>query len=282
MEYRSIVNEDRFLIPEISKLNKFLICKDTHPELYTFVEDRFHTYLDELDRDLEKWEKEKEKISWTDKIHLGIIPDGNRRWCKMNHRNHTEYASILQHLMVRLYNQYRTNHKYHTKTVPELFSMVGELSIYILSKDNLTKRHSDILNLIEHIFEFICIMISIESIAKSVKIIVHGEIELLPKKIQQQIKHCTDLSCGSFTINLAIGYDPMSDSKIYLNNGCESRRQIDMVIRSGGQLRSSGFYPLQTLYSEWMYFDKFWPDMTPSTFYHALIDFLGRQRNFGK
>jgi undecaprenyl diphosphate synthase len=66
-----------------------------------------------------------------------------------------------------------------------------------------------------------------------------------------------------------------------IKNGT-SRTQIDLVIRSGGQLRSSGFFPLQTLYSEWIYLDELWPDMTQEHINQAINLFLTRKRNFGK
>ena len=109
-----------------------------------------------------------------------------------------------------------------------------------------------------------------------------GDITLLPKKIQEQIELCISLSKGPYKVHLAIGYDPIADSELYLKQGLSTRTPIDLVVRSGGQLRSSGFFPLQTIYSEWVYYDTLWPDMTQELMHDALIQFKSRQRNFGK
>ena len=68
-------------------------------------------------------------------IHVGIIPDGNRRWCKKNNKDRFEYAAMVQNMIMNLYNEYkdktRSDFKYPT------FNMVKEISVYVLSKDNL-------------------------------------------------------------------------------------------------------------------------------------------------
>jgi undecaprenyl diphosphate synthase len=55
----------------------------------------------------------------------------------------------------------------------------------------------------------------------------------------------------------------------------------DLVIRTGGDLRLSGYFPWQTVYSE-LYFTKtLWPDFTPREFDKALLDYSQRTRRFG-
>ncbi len=213
-------------------------------------------------------------------IHVGIIPDGNRRWCKKNNKDRFEYAAMVQNMIMNLYNEYkdktRADFKYPT------FNMVKEISVYVLSKDNLLKRNDDTLLLIEKTMDLICTLIRIKENQERVHINVMGDINLLPKVIQEQINLCVSLAKGPFPINLAIGYDPIEDSKNYLEQGLDSRRPIDLVVRSGAQLRSSGFYPLQTLYSEWVYYADLWPEMTQEHIHDALTQFMSRQRNFGK
>jgi undecaprenyl pyrophosphate synthase len=221
------------------------------------------------------------------KIHVGIIPDGNRRWCKQNNKSRQDYADMIQYVIKKVYNEYRVKielaHREHEQALPyESFRLVDEISIYVLSKDNLLKRTDETMLLIEKTMDIICTLMRIESNKHLIKFDVYGDVSLLPPAIQTQIADCVRLSNGTFPIHLAIGYDPIEDSALYLEEGLESRRQIDLVIRSGGQIRSSGFFPLQTLYSEWVYFDDLWPDMNQAKFNKALLEYLGRQRNFGK
>lgn len=247
---------------DIIALNKFFISAEHHPDLYNFVEVKLElNYKTEISTHLP-----------TQKIHLGIIPDGNRRWCKQHGMTFFDFTKMVQHMILSMF------YNIVSRKVPPIFNMVDEVSIYVLSKDNL-KRDDDTLHLIEEVMDLFCAMLKVDEFASQVVFDVHGEILLLPDSLQSKIQTCIQLSKGSFPIHLAIGYDPLLDSELCLKH---PRRQIDMVVRSGGQLRSSGFYPLQTLYSEWVYYDTLWPDMTLSIMSDALMKFLARQRNFGK
>ena len=211
-------------------------------------------------------------------IHLGIIPDGNRRWCKKNNKTELEYASMIQNMIKNVCEENKDQPQYPYPT----FKWISELSIYVLSKDNIVKRDKSTIDLIEKTMDLICQLLSLPNYKDYFKINIIGDITLLPSVVQEQINTCVRLSTGSFPVHLAIGYDPVEDSKLYLEKGFESRNQIDLVIRSGGQLRSSGFFPLQTLYSEWVYINDLWPDMTREHIHESLLEFKNRQRNFGK
>ena len=56
----------------------------------------------------------------------------------------------------------------------------------------------------------------------------------------------------------------------------------DLVIRTGGERRLSGFLPWQAVYSELYFTSTYWPDFTPLEFDKALEDFASRNRRFGK
>lgn len=214
-------------------------------------------------------------------IHLGIIPDGNRRWCKKNNKTNLEYAIMIQNIIKNLCEE--SNEVDTNFTIPyPTFKLISEISIYLLSKDNLVKRDKYTKDIIEKILDLVCIVTSMPTYNTYFKFNVIGNTSLLPLHIQEQIQKCVVLANGDFQINLAIGYDPVEDSTLYLEQGFESRNQIDLVIRTGGQLRSSGFFPLQTLYSEWVYLDKLWPDITREDINLSILEFNTRQRNFGK
>ena len=56
----------------------------------------------------------------------------------------------------------------------------------------------------------------------------------------------------------------------------------DLIIRTGGERRLSNFLPYQTVYSELIFMDVFWPEMKKKDFSKAINDFEARQRRFGK
>ena len=57
---------------------------------------------------------------------------------------------------------------------------------------------------------------------------------------------------------------------------------IDMVFRSGGEYRLSGFFPTKTIYSELFFNNKFWPDVSIYDIYNTIIEYQLRERRFGK
>jgi undecaprenyl pyrophosphate synthase len=159
-----------------------------------------------------------------------------------------------------------------------ILSNITELSIYVLSKDNLTRQDNTI-SFIEDLFTFLVNHLYMYQSFCRIDFI--GNLELLPETLQLKLTKISSECDGPFPFHIAIGYDPIQDSKSFLENQ-GSRTQMDLVIRSGYQIRSSGFFPLQTLYSEWIYYDVLWPDMKIHHIIEALEEFFKRKRNFGK
>jgi undecaprenyl diphosphate synthase len=56
----------------------------------------------------------------------------------------------------------------------------------------------------------------------------------------------------------------------------------DLLIRTSGELRISNFLLWQLAYSEMYFTDCLWPEFTNEEFYHAIVDYQGRERRFGK
>ena len=56
----------------------------------------------------------------------------------------------------------------------------------------------------------------------------------------------------------------------------------DLVVRTSGEKRLSGFLPYQSAYSELYFCDHYWPEFTEQDLANAVQDFEARKRNFGK
>jgi len=56
----------------------------------------------------------------------------------------------------------------------------------------------------------------------------------------------------------------------------------DLIIRTGGEQRLSGFMPWQSGYSELYFTKRFWPEFNPADLDAALADYTSRERRFGK
>lgn len=221
-------------------------------------------------------------------IHVGIIPDGNRRWCIANNVPVLDLPAMLQTMLVttvrhamngRLVHKFKHLHR------------VSEISLYVLSKDNFTKRggSDDTIEMIRQILTMLLAEIERGSLPTLVFSLV-GEVGLLPADMQEMchmIQSQGDLNpthtSKMIRCTLAIVYDPVHDCRKERHNGFSKQAQtpIDLVIRTGGELRSSGFFPLHTLYSEWVYLPQLFPDLTLEALDKALQEYLSRQRRFG-
>lgn len=56
---------------------------------------------------------------------------------------------------------------------------------------------------------------------------------------------------------------------------------VDLFIRSSGEIRTSNFLLWQASYAEYVFMDELWPDFTRETLWRAISDYSGRQRRFG-
>lgn len=119
-----------------------------------------------------------------------------------------------------------------------------------------------------------------------------GELDMLPPRIKQvldDLRRATEMTLsnpgrrGSLRVNVAVAYDPIEDVRRCLaSQDSHKRRNIDIVIRTSGEMRSSGFFPMQTMYSEWHYHPKLFPDFGVADFVEAVQDFKKRDRRFGQ
>lgn len=134
---------------------------------------------------------------------------------------------------------------------------------------------------------------------KKVKINVIGNLNLFPKDIQEKSKNWMEKTIGNkkITVNFALSYGgrdeiirainkwrgnpklTQEEFEKYLDTA--GQPDPDLLIRTGGERRLSGFLLWQLEYAELYFTDVFWPDFTPDEFKKALKDFEDRQRRFG-
>lgn len=214
-------------------------------------------------------------------LHVGIIMDGNRRWG--NQRN-------------------LPGHFFGTQKTEELLRWVlrikniDELTLYCLSIDNLEKRDRiEIQNLDKLLQIYLSHLIDAKNtLNQSLEIAVIGELTKLSMESQDLIHqlHNTynnDETIKNKRLNLAIAYDPIRDSERTIarltqtDNGDYKymRTPIDYVIRTGNVMRTSGFFPMQTLYAEWLFLPMLWPDMTYEILVKSLKELGDRSRRYG-
>ena len=139
---------------------------------------------------------------------------------------------------------------------------------------------------------------------KNVRLNIIGNLSLFPKDIQEKTAYWMNKTKNNktITVNVALSYggrdeiirgmQKIRNSKFEIRNltthdfsqflDTAGQPDPDLLIRTGGEMRLSGFMLWQIAYTE-LYFTKtLWPDFTPKEFEKALLDYQNRQRRFGK
>ncbi len=197
--------------------------------------------------------------------HIGIIPDGNRRWAVKNGLPKEEGYSRGLEPGLKLF---------------KLCEEVGikELTFYGFTMDN-TKRPKE-----QRIaFTRACVE-SVKMLSKenaSLLVIGNTESEMFPQcLIPFTIKRHV-FGNGGIKVNFLVNYGWQWDLKDYFSSNNKNGNitdliksrdmsRVDLIIRWGGRRRLSGFPPLQTVYSDIYVIDDYWPDFKPEHFFEAL------------
>ncbi len=231
--------------------------------------------------------------------HVGIIPDGNRRLAR------------------KLLQKPWKGHEWGYNKIKNIIQWSKDLgvklmTIYTLSIENLESRPK-----MELDYLFNLARKELGDIIKNKENIIHknkvnlkfiGRVDLLPKDIQEMIKEVSKLTknYSNQHVNLAIAYggrqeiiDASRKIAIDVKRGLVGTGKIneslfreylwtngfkdpDLIIRTGGEKRLSNFLPFQSVYSEIVFVDKFWPEFEKDDFVEAIKEFGERQRRFGR
>ena len=209
-------------------------------------------------------------------IHLGIIPDGNRRYIKKHPEKNL--INLWDELFNKILNDYS---KYKN------LNLINEISLYVCSIENIKREDNTKENIIEILNLVLNFINSDKKFKNFININFIGDINLLPKDLQKLIEKTKNNFKGEkLKLNLAIVYDYNKDLENYNNNLNKNynRKQsnIDLILRSGQEKRLSGFFPTKTLYSELFFMDKLWPEVTLDDLDLIIQEYNKRDRRFGK
>lgn len=186
--------------------------------------------------------------------HIGVIPDGNRRWAMNNGMTKEKgYNSGLDPGL----EVFKLCEKYG----------IEELTFYGFTIDN-TKRPK----FQRLAFTKACID-AVEMLAKEnadLLVIGNYESDMFPKKLLPYIER-KRFGTGGTKVNFLVNYDwkwDVCDTVAGIKSRDISR--VDLIIRWGGRRRLSGFLPLQSVYSDFYIIDEYWPDFKPEQFEKAM------------
>ncbi|WP_288817797.1 isoprenyl transferase [uncultured Micrococcus sp.] len=230
--------------------------------------------------------------------HVGVMVDGNRRWAR------AFGASTEQ------------GHQAGADRIVEFIGWCDDLGIrvvtlYMLSTDNLTRPEAELAPLLRIIDETTRRLAEPRQDRQPARVQPVGAVDLLPDTLAQSLRRISEQteSNTGIHINVAVGYggrreivdavrellheahgrgrtaaevaDRLSVEQISDRLYTRGQPDPDLVIRTSGEQRLSGFLMWQSAYSEFYFCEALWPDFRRVDFLRALRDFSGRQRRFG-
>lgn len=230
--------------------------------------------------------------------HIAVLCDGNRRWARDAGYDDVSYG-------------YRMG----AAKIAEMLRWcqeagVGVATIYLLSTENLRRDSEELDALIEiigDVVEQIC------APAKGWSVRTVGDLGLLGDEPAQRLREAVEATRerdGGFHVNVAVGYggrqeitdavrkllnramengataaelvDAVTVDAISENLYTSGQPDPDLVIRTSGEQRLSGFLLWQSAYSEMWFTEAHWPAFRRVDFLRALRDFSARHRRYGR
>ncbi|HAB62020.1 MAG TPA: dihydroorotate dehydrogenase [Lachnospiraceae bacterium] len=184
--------------------------------------------------------------------HVGIIPDGNRRWAKDKSMNKSEgYQHGLNPGLEVLKEAMRYG--------------VEEVTYYGFTVDNCKRPKEQI-----KAFQQACTdaVKLIENEAVSLLVVGNTDSKFFPEELLPYTKRNIEEDSSKMKVNFLVNYGWDWD----LRNGFCSKAisRIDMIIRWGGMCRLSGFLPVQSVYADFYVVNDLWPDYKNEHFEEAI------------
>ena len=230
-------------------------------------------------------------------LNVAVIMDGNGRWALSNSLNvskgHQKGVQVVKDIVEEAVNQ-----------------KVSSLTLYAFSSENWSRPKAEIEAIKKLVLSAIEEQVP-ELIKQKVKLKFFGRHEdfgpVVASKIQEA-EFDTNVSLPSLNLNVALGYGGRQEivdaiksllkdnkeqdiEKLIENMTDEDLREhlyspevpdIDLVIRTSGEARLSGFLLWQSAYSEFIFQDVFWPEFRKIDFLRCLREYVQRERRFGK
>lgn len=221
--------------------------------------------------------------------HLAIIMDGNGRWAKQQGK-------------IRSFG-----HKFGAKTVKDIIKEVNNLNIkhltlYAFSTENWKRPKDEINTIMNLVIEYLNKETD-DLVKENVKMDFIGDIESLPEKTLNSMKDTIERTKNGtgLHVHIALNYGGRKEivnatkriieeginaediteelfSKYLYNN---ENTDIDLLIRTGGDIRISNFLLWQIAYSELYFCDVLWPNFNVEELHKAIYSFQHKERRFG-
>jgi len=231
-------------------------------------------------------------------MHIGFIMDGNRRWATQ--------SGFLK----------KIGHGYGGDRIEPILELclqegIETVSFWALATENLKNRDPEELEHIYHLIETRVPKLVPKLLDKNIRFRVFGDMTLIPENIRDILldTEAKTVGCTAMTFALGIPHGGQYEivqavkdvfektktlseterNQFFQNLNEETFRaylnssflpNIDLIVRTGGYVRHSGYLLYLSEYAEYYFTDVLWPDFGETEFYKALESYKNATRNF--
>ena len=226
--------------------------------------------------------------------HIAIIMDGNGRWAKL--RNHPRVFG----------------HREGTKSVRKVVESsarlgIKNLTLYAFSTENWSRPKYEVKTLMKLLISALKRELPLMR-RNNIRLNSIGHTDLMPKNVQKELQEVLDetktntglvltlaLSYGarqeiqhaikeiSYKVkNNIISVENVDEDIINKHLYTQNLPDVDLLIRTSGEVRISNFLLWQIAYAELYFTEELWPDFDETSLLNAISDYQLRERRFGK
>ena len=226
--------------------------------------------------------------------HVAIIMDGNGRWAKLRNR-----ARVFGH---------REGAKAVRRTVESAAQLgIPNLTLYAFSTENWNRPRREVNTLMKLLVNALKSELSLMQ-KNNIRLHAIGHHATLPNNVQEELKEVMAATAENtgLVLTLALSYGARQEIEHAVKGICHKVKNniislenvdeniinkhlytqnlpdVDLLIRTSGEVRISNFLLWQIAYAELYFTDELWPDFNEASLYKALADYQERERRFGK
>ncbi len=254
------------------------------------------SWLREILYDFYEWRLNRQLVGAQVPRHVGIMLDGNRRWAR-----EAGFTDVAE------------GHRMGARKIVDLLSWCQEsgvdlVTMWLLSTDNLNRPDSELLPLLEIIGDVVDDLAGPDT---PWRLRIVGALDLLPRDVATRLSEAAQRTKGrtGMEVNVAVGYGGRQEiadavrklllKHVEVGTSIEELAEVldvdhiaehlytsgqpdpDLVIRTSGEQRLSGFLLWQSAHSEFWFCEAYWPEFRRTDFLRALRDYSIRHRRFG-
>lgn len=221
--------------------------------------------------------------------HIAFIMDGNRRWAKKN-----KFQIII-------------GHNKGVDRVEELVDYASTLGIEVMtfwafSTENWNRSKEEVSDLMDVFRRMVNGNMIKKMMKNGVRVQTVGDVNAFPEDITKRLNEIVKDSKDNqkITAVFALNYGGRDEILRAVNKLIAEKKDSvdeklfaqqlftkdlpdpDFIVRTGGEMRLSGYFPWQSTYSELYFTHCLWPDFDTEEFKNALVEYARRERRFGK